>query len=114
MTDDIKISLEVDLQANAAYIELSSEPVVRTDQVNDEVLVDIDANDMVVGIETLRVDAAIPFAELEARFHVRSDVIAGLRMIRPNPNAFFEFHAASDASATTTQQPVQPAQPIPA
>jgi uncharacterized protein YuzE len=103
---EIKITLAVDLLADAAYVQLSSEPIVRTARVNAEVLVDLDATDMVVGIETLRADAPIPFSELETRFHVRSEVIEALRMIRPNPGAFVEFYAASDASASVNQQPV--------
>lgn len=98
---EIKIKLELDLQANAAYVRLSDEPVVRTCELNDEVNVDLDANDMVVGIETLRVNAPIPFFELATNFHVRSDVIEALRMIRPNPSAFVEFYSSSDASSTS-------------
>ncbi len=103
---EIKISLTVDLLADAAYVKLSNEPIVRTARVNAQVLVDLDATDMVVGIETLRADAPIPFSELATRFHVHSEVIDALRMIRPSPGAFVEFFAASDASAAVSQQPV--------
>jgi len=100
----IKISVAVDLQANAAYIKLSEETVVRTEPLDNSVLVDLDANDVVVGIETLRIDAPIPFADLGTRFHVHSDVIEALKRIRPNPSAFVEFFSAVNTSATTTLQ----------
>ena len=49
---EIKISLTVDLLADAAYVKLSNEPIVRTARVNAQVLVDLDATDMVVGIDS--------------------------------------------------------------
>jgi uncharacterized protein YuzE len=106
--DQIRISVEVDLQANAAYVLLTDQPVVKTVELNDEVIVDLDSNDMVVGIETLRIDAPIPFKDLATRFHVHSDVIALLELIRPNPSAFVKFHFAADTDdpAAPIRQPV--------
>jgi uncharacterized protein YuzE len=103
--NDIKIKLELDQEANAAYIELSDGAVVRTCAVNREVNVDLDVNDVVVGIETLRVNAPIPFEDLKTHFHVRSEVLEALQLVRPNPSAFFEFCSCSDgvSSASTLQ-----------
>lgn len=105
---DIKVALELDLEADAAYIRLSVEAVAQTCEVNELILVDLDRNGIVVGIETLGINAPIPFAELETRFHVHSDVIAVLRLVRPSPGGFVEFHTTSDgaSSAALSAAPV--------
>ncbi len=107
---EVKIKLELDPEADAAYISLSEDAVVvETCSVNDEVNVDLDDQRMVVGIETLRADAPIPFVDLEREFHVRSDVIDLLRTIRPTPGRFIEYHSTSDAGATSSlRAPVEP------
>lgn len=108
--EDVKVILELDLDADAAYIRLSHEAVAQTVEVNDEVVVDLDRNGVVVGIETLRVSAPIPFTELETRFHVHSDVIGALRLVRPSPQTFLEFRTGSDGVSSsplaTLREPV--------
>lgn len=100
----VRIKVEIDLDADAAYIELAPGTVVDTRAVNDQVNVDLDEHGVVLGIETLRVNAEIPFFDLETRFHVRSEVIEALRRIRPSPAGFVAaFSSASDAGSTATR-----------
>lgn len=95
------IRIDLDAEAQAGYVTLSDEPIVRTRQLTDSVLVDLDAMDMVVGIEVLSVDAEIPFARLESECHVHSNVIELLRLIKPNVGAFV-IRANSAAEGTST------------
>lgn len=108
MISNIKIKLELDQEANAAYIELSDAPVARTCVVNDEVNVDLDVDNVVVGIETMRLNAPIPFVELATKFHVRSELLEALRLVRPNPSAFFEFFSTSDGASTASALKFEP------
>lgn len=49
-------TVEVDHDAEAAYIALSAAPVARTVEVSPEVLVDLDQAGAVVGVELLTLD----------------------------------------------------------
>ena len=82
------ITVAIDSDANAAYISLSEKPVARTRRVTDDVNVDLDDMDVVVGIECLRLAADLPFQRLKDEFHVHSEVIEGLRYIQPSVAQF--------------------------
>ncbi len=71
---DGQIRVSIDSTANACYIRLSYLSVESTVELTADVLVDLDENGMVVGIETLRIQADIPIEELVSRFHVRSEI----------------------------------------
>lgn len=96
------ISVEVDRVLDSAYVRLSNEPVARTVEVTDEVLVDLDSMEVVVGIEVLSLAATIPHTELSAHHHVHSDVINVLRQITPSVGDFLVTWA-SESSATPTR-----------
>jgi uncharacterized protein YuzE len=99
MTDTtFSLTVELDLDANTGYIGLSGNDVVRTRQLNDEVLVDLDEFGMVVGIEFLRLDAEIPFTRLIEECHVHSDVVERIRALRPSLAVRFSF--GTDGTAT--------------
>lgn len=97
------IQLQIDPVAAAAYIVLSDADCTRTEQVNDEVLVDLDEFDVVVGIEVLRLSAQIPFQQLVDQFHVHQDVIELLRRIQPNVSSFVMLTQGSEGAATAVQ-----------
>jgi uncharacterized protein YuzE len=101
-----RFSVSVDIEANAAYITMSDEKVVTTKQVTDEVLVDLDAMRVVVGIEVLRVDAPIPFQRLIDEFHVHSDDVELLRLIRPNVASAFSLQHGTDGVASPARDRV--------
>jgi uncharacterized protein YuzE len=82
------IRIELDAEAQAAYVAVSDGEVASTQALTESVLVDLDAMGMVVGIEVLSLDTEIPFARLEGECHVHSSVIDVLSLIKPNVGAF--------------------------
>ena len=72
------IDITIDLQADAAYIELSSEDVATTVALTKDVNIDLDEQRCVVGIEVLSLAADIPFSDLLVKYHVRSEVVEAL------------------------------------
>jgi uncharacterized protein YuzE len=98
-------TVSVDIEANAAYIAMSREPVATTKQVTDEVLVDLDAMNVVVGVEVLRIDAIIPFQRLIDEFHVHSTDVEMLRLLRPSVGAAVSLRQGADGVAATVRKP---------
>jgi uncharacterized protein YuzE len=96
----MRISIEVDTTVDAAYVRLSQNPVEHTVKVSDEVLVDLDEHGVAVGIEVLSEAAELPFGRLVTDFHVHSEVVELLRLIRPSVSAFLEFTQGSDGRST--------------
>ena len=97
--------IELDTVANAAYVALSDNEIVMTRQVTDLVLVDLDAMNVVVGIEVLSLTAELPFQRLADEFHVHSDVIETLRRIRPSVGAFVAMTSTGVAGASAQTAP---------
>ncbi|MDQ0094622.1 DUF2283 domain-containing protein [Paeniglutamicibacter psychrophenolicus] len=88
--------LEVDTDADAAYIRLSSAPVSKTVEATSDVLIDLDEFNVVVGVEVLTLSAAIPFTQLHEDFHVRPEVVANLQRIRPTVSSFTSLTTGVD------------------
>jgi len=82
------VRIELDPRADAAYIALSDGEVVDTVQISSDVLVDLDAFGVVVGIEVLRLAAELPTLRLKNEWHVHSEVIDLLDFIRPDVKTF--------------------------
>lgn len=102
--------ITVDTIANSAYIKLSEEGVRETSTVTDEVLVDLDQNGVVVGVEVLGLDARIPFTTLTEQYHVHSTVIALLQTIQPSVGGFVsKVTQGADGSARTESGEVEAA-----
>ena len=78
------MTVEVDSAVDAVYIRLADSPVVRTVELSDAVLVDLDAADSVIGIETLNSVVGLPLDELGERFHVPASVLGILSLVRPS------------------------------
>ncbi len=49
------MKIEYDREANALYITLRQKTVARTNEVGENLIIDLDHNDALVGIEVLRV-----------------------------------------------------------
>ncbi len=79
-----RVDVSVDFDANAAYLRLTDAQVSSTRELSEDVLVDLDAFGLVIGVELLRLDAAIPFQRLIDDFHVHSDNVEKLRAIGPS------------------------------
>jgi uncharacterized protein YuzE len=45
--------IEIDDEADAAYVRVSDAPVAHTDEAADGIMIDLDANNRIVGVEVL-------------------------------------------------------------
>jgi uncharacterized protein YuzE len=95
----MNIDVDIDRSADAAYIRLSASPICQTRCVNDSVNVDLDELGLVVGVEMLQLAAEIPFSALVTDFHVHSEVVETLRLLRPSIQGFVMLQAAGDGSS---------------
>lgn len=106
------ISIEVDLNADAAYIYLSDKrAIAETAAVSSTVNVDLDQFGVAVGIEVLGLRTEIPWAKLVRDCHVHSSVEATVRLIAPSVQGFMvrvqnQAAGAQDFSRKTDAQPV--------
>lgn len=82
------VMVEVDEASGVAYVRFSRSPVKRTVAVNDAINVDLDEFDMTVGIEILDLDVDMPFQTFVDDFHVPSDSVDVLRLMRPSMTKF--------------------------
>jgi len=76
--------LSINTDTDVAYIRMTQNEIVETIEATDEVLVDVDKHDVVVGIEMLRLDAKIPFTDLLTKFHVHSEDVEYLQGLLPS------------------------------
>ena len=97
-----KMRVHIDHEADAAYIELSQNKVVRTVEVTDAVLLDLDEFNVAVGVEVLELSAEIPFTRLHTEFHVHSEVVELLRLIRPSVAGFISVTSGTDSDTATS------------
>jgi uncharacterized protein YuzE len=101
------IEITIDPQADAAYIQLSADEVSMTVALTDAVNIDLDQHGCVVGIEVLSLTADIPMSDLTTKYHVKSDVVKALQLIRPSVSTFVtNLQATREVSYAGTQQSV--------
>ncbi len=62
------VTLRVDMNVRAAYIQFTDEPIVETVELTPSVLVDIDETGTLVGVELLSLSAAIPMDVIERTY----------------------------------------------
>ena len=67
------VSVKLDRDAGAAYLRLGTSGVSRTVEFSEDIFVDLDAMDVVVGVELLDLISSIPIDELASRFHIHSE-----------------------------------------
>ncbi|WP_182050135.1 DUF2283 domain-containing protein [Changpingibacter yushuensis] len=99
-----KVKVEIDKDADAGYIRVSSEPVSRTVELNNNVLVDLDSMGMVVGIEVLGLGTKVPFDEIFRAYHVRSEVQAIFQCMRTSIESPMSFSDGPDAVSNVRSQ----------
>lgn len=58
------MKLRYDSKVDAAYITLDDAPVVESEQVRPGIVIDLDSQNRVVGIEILNVHRTLPHADL--------------------------------------------------
>lgn len=101
MTEMPKI--ELDTSVDACYLRLSDGEVDSTEEFGCDgvILVDLDENREVVGIEILGTDTEIPLTELEHRYHIRADRAAQINMLLPS----IKVRVQSTPDSVTTLAP---------
>ena len=100
-----KFEVNIDRQSDAAYIRLTEGDVDKTIQATESVLVDVDRFGVAVGLELLSLDTEVPYAELIRNFHVRSEVLTYLSLIRPTVRGFLSLTQGADGMASRTVCP---------
>lgn len=75
MSGDAVVSVKLDLDAGAAYLRLSAQGVARTVEFSADILVDLDAMGVVVGVELFDLMMPIPLDDLASRHHIHSESI---------------------------------------
>jgi uncharacterized protein YuzE len=94
------IKVEIDLEADLAYVRFTDQPVARTVEVDEAIQIDMDQYNVAVGIEILDLDADIPFQQLVSEFHVRPEHVEILRMLRPNMKTSLQLGRRTDSTTT--------------
>lgn len=84
MVDKVSATLEVDLEADAAYVQFSDSAVKSTMEFSESIMIDFDEFRMVVGIEILGTGTKIPFSLLTERAHVPTSHVEILRSLMPS------------------------------
>lgn len=96
------VKVEVDQDADAAYIRLSECPVHRTVEVNDMVFVDLDEFNVAIGIEVLGLGTRLPLDEIVRNYHVRSEVCDVIYLLLPN--IAWRFNTAPDSTSVISNR----------
>lgn len=98
-----QLTIQVDQVAEAAYVRMSMEPVVRTVTHDDAINIDLDRFGMVVGIEVLQLSAPLPFGDLVTRYHVDSALVDLLRQLQPSISSFVTRFTTDGAGAARAE-----------
>jgi uncharacterized protein YuzE len=83
MQQEDRYLIEIDEEADAAYVRVTDAPIARTDELADGIIVDFDANDEMVGIEVLGLGDRVGTGDKASYLN---GLVAGLR-IRPTTAA---------------------------
>lgn len=86
--------LEIDLTANAAYLQLTDEEVARTVEVTPEIQVDLDRLGVATGVEILDLNQPVPVETISKQCHIRSDQLSALAWLRGTVNDKIVLSAA--------------------
>ncbi|MEI9906670.1 MAG: DUF2283 domain-containing protein [Actinomycetota bacterium] len=90
----MSIELSIDQSANSAYIRLLNEVVKYSRTIGDDIVIDLNSMNIVIGIEILDLEAEIPFTELTTEFHVHSNTVELLRKLRPSISGFMSMFSS--------------------
>lgn len=77
-TTEPVVVVEIDQDANAAYVQFSKRHVVRTVEFRDDVNIDLDEHGMVVGIELLDLDSTVPLDDIAEHHHIHTEALRTL------------------------------------
>ena len=74
---DMQDDIEIDEETDAAYVRVSASPVARTQELADDIIVDFDAGDRLVGVEVLGLRRRV---EKGDRLSYLRGLVAGLQL----------------------------------
>lgn len=93
MSNQPKVRIVVDQDAGAAYMTLTDRPVARTVEATENIYVDLDEFNMVVGIELLTLHGVkLPITSLAYEYHLPS---GQLDIIRARVTEMTQFISGS-------------------
>lgn len=87
-----RVRLEIDMTQGVAYMRLSSQPVARTIELSDTMMLDMDAMGAAVGLELLDFDEKVP-TDLLQKHHVHSEVAEELAKLQPTLNQYLAHYS---------------------
>lgn len=96
MTNRPMAKLNVEPQHDVAYLTLSDAEVATTVEYSDDIVVDLDALNVVVGIEFLSMGTTIPLTDLATRFHIPNEVAAAINMLLPSIETRIQITSGTD------------------
>jgi uncharacterized protein YuzE len=81
------VSVKIDQDAGAAYVQLSVGHVARTVEFSEQLNIDLDRHGVVIGIELLDLGRAIPLDDIARRYHIRTEALRTLlaSLVRSRP-----------------------------
>jgi uncharacterized protein YuzE len=100
-TEGEAMRLKYDLNIGALYIRLTDEPVARTQEIDDNTLVDLDEIGGVVGIEVVAIESPWALGTVLRDYGIPDDEAAQLR-------AYFQMPEPRDAAERTELSPELP------
>ena len=101
------VSVEIDQDAGAAYVQLSVGPVARTVEFNEDLNIELDRHGVVVGIELLDLGRTIPLDDIAERYHIRTEALRTLlaSLVRGSPQATVAGSTAAEQLPFGAVQP---------
>jgi len=73
-----EVEIEIDEEADAAYVRLGAGSVARTEEIADGILIDLDADGELVGVEVLDLQRRVHGGD---RNSYLNGLVAGLRLL---------------------------------
>jgi len=97
--------LEVDTFGETAYFLVNDKgaEVAKTVEFNDEILVDLDRFEMVVGVEVLTLHAEVPVSQLAQKFHFIPGAREALEFLVPHMRTAHQKTSISSRGNASTR-----------
>lgn len=70
------VSVQIDAEAEAAYLRLGRGQVARTVEFAEDIFVDLDEFGVALGIELLDLETPLPLDDLAEQFHIKTATLA--------------------------------------
>jgi uncharacterized protein YuzE len=107
MSSSHRLSLEIDQGAGAAYLRFGDGQVARSVEFTEDLIVDLDEHEMVLGIEILDLSRSVPLDQLTERFHIRTEAFTTLLQALRSSTTAHQVGTPTSAVATGSLTPQQ-------